>query len=96
MPTTVLAMVDSLRSRYPDRYLVLDSPSVLGSPDARILSEVADLVVLVAYMRGVGRASGLEAEGLGAGIIRVRDGSLTEITLFQSKDEALEEAGRFQ
>ncbi len=55
-----------------------------------------DRVVLVAYMRGVGRASGLEAEGLGASIIRVRDGSLTEITLFQSKDEALEEAGRFQ
>ena len=26
----------------------LDSPSVLGSPDARILSELADLVVLVA------------------------------------------------
>ena len=42
------AMMDSLRSRYPDRYLVLDSPSVLGSPDARILSELADLVVLVA------------------------------------------------
>ncbi|WP_448657262.1 polysaccharide biosynthesis protein [Pseudoxanthomonas mexicana] len=42
------AMMDSLRSRYPDRYLILDSPSVLGSPDARILSELADLVVLVA------------------------------------------------
>ena len=42
------AMVDSLRSRYPDRYLILDSPSVLGSPDARILSELADIVVLVA------------------------------------------------
>lgn len=42
------ALVDSLRSRYPDRYLILDSPSVLGSPDARILSELADLVVLVA------------------------------------------------
>jgi len=42
------AMVDSMRSRYPDRYLILDSPSVLGSPDARILSELADLVVLVA------------------------------------------------
>ena len=41
-------LVDSLRSRYPDRYLILDSPSVLGSPDARILSELADLVVLVA------------------------------------------------
>lgn len=42
------AMIDSLRSRYPDRYLILDSPSVLGSPDARILSELADMVVLVA------------------------------------------------
>lgn len=42
------AMIDSLRSRYPDRYLILDSPSVLGSPDARILSELADLIVLVA------------------------------------------------
>jgi Mrp family chromosome partitioning ATPase len=42
------AMIDSLRSRYPDRYIILDSPSVLGSPDARILSELADLVVLVA------------------------------------------------
>ncbi len=42
------AMMDSLRSRYTDRYLILDSPSVLGSPDARILSELADLVVLVA------------------------------------------------
>lgn len=42
------AMVDSLRSRYPDRYLVLDGPPVLGSPDARILSGLADQVVLVA------------------------------------------------
>ncbi len=42
------ALVDSLRSRYPDRYLILDSPSVLGSPDARILSELVDMVVLVA------------------------------------------------
>jgi protein-tyrosine kinase len=42
------AMIDSVRSRYSDRYIVLDSPSVLGSPDARILSELADLVVLVA------------------------------------------------
>jgi Mrp family chromosome partitioning ATPase len=42
------AMVDSLRSRYSDRYIILDSPSVLGSPDARILSELADMVVLVA------------------------------------------------
>lgn len=42
------AMIDSVRSRYSDRYIILDSPSVLGSPDARILSELADMVVLVA------------------------------------------------
>src|SRR5690606_14486523 len=42
------AMVDSLRSRYPDRYLFLDGPAVKGSPDARILAELADFVVLVA------------------------------------------------
>lgn len=41
-------MVDSLRSRYLDRYLVLDAPAVKGSPDARILSDLADFVVVVA------------------------------------------------
>ncbi|MDQ3289167.1 MAG: polysaccharide biosynthesis protein [Pseudomonadota bacterium] len=47
-------MLDSLRSRYPDRYLFLDSPPVRGAPDARILSDLADVVVLVA---GYGRDS---------------------------------------
>lgn len=42
------AMIDSLRARHADRYLILDGPPVEGSPDARILSELADLVVLVA------------------------------------------------
>jgi len=46
------AVIDSLRCRYPDRYIFLDGPSVKGSPDARILSELADFVVLVA---GYGR-----------------------------------------
>jgi Mrp family chromosome partitioning ATPase len=41
------ATIDSLRSRYPDRYLFLDGPTVKGSPDARILAELADFVVLV-------------------------------------------------
>ncbi len=41
------AMLDSLRSRYSDRYLFLDGPAVKGSPDARILAELADFVVLV-------------------------------------------------
>lgn len=41
-------LVDSLRGSHANRYLVLDSPPVLKSPDARILSDLADLVVLVA------------------------------------------------
>ena len=45
-------LLDSLRSAYADRYIFLDSPPVLGSPDARILSDLADVVVLVA---GYGR-----------------------------------------
>ena len=46
------AVIDSLRCRYSDRYLFLDGPAVKGSPDARILSDLADFVVLVA---GYGR-----------------------------------------
>jgi Mrp family chromosome partitioning ATPase len=42
------SLVDSLRSTHSNRYLVLDGPPVLKSPDARILSDLADLVVLVA------------------------------------------------
>ncbi|WP_233842639.1 polysaccharide biosynthesis protein [Dyella sp. 2HG41-7] len=41
------AMLDSLRCRYTDRYLFLDGPAIKGSPDARILSDVADFVVVV-------------------------------------------------
>jgi protein-tyrosine kinase len=46
------AVVDSLRCRYPDRYIFLDGPAIKGSPDARILSDLADFVVIVA---GYGR-----------------------------------------
>ena len=46
------AVIDSLRCRYPDRYIFLDGPAIKGSPDARILSDLADFVVVVA---GYGR-----------------------------------------
>jgi Mrp family chromosome partitioning ATPase len=46
------AALDLLRSRYHDRYIFLDGPTVTGSPDARILADLADFVVLVA---GYGR-----------------------------------------
>ncbi len=41
------AVLDSLRSRYADRYLFIDSPAVKGAPDARILADLADFIVLV-------------------------------------------------
>ena len=40
-------MIDSLRAGADTRYLVLDSPPVLGAPDARILGGLVDFVVLV-------------------------------------------------
>ena len=46
--TRMHLLVDTLRGADPFRHLVLDSPAVLGSPDARILSELVDFVVLVA------------------------------------------------
>lgn len=46
--TRMRVMIDSLRGTHPNRYLILDSPPVLNSPDARILSELADLIVVVA------------------------------------------------
>lgn len=46
------AVVDSLRSRYDDRYIFLDGPAAKDAPDARILADLADFVVLVA---GYGR-----------------------------------------
>jgi len=46
------AVIDSLRCRYLDRYLFLDGPAIKGSPDARILSDLVDFVVVVA---GYGR-----------------------------------------
>ncbi len=41
-------LLDSLRSGQPGRYMVLDAPPVRGAPDARILADLADVVVLVA------------------------------------------------
>lgn len=49
--------LDALRNRYPDRYIFLDGPAAEGSPDARILSDLADFVVLVAgYGRDTAKA----------------------------------------
>lgn len=39
--------IDNLKTRYPDRYLILDAPPIGISAEARILTELSDLVVLV-------------------------------------------------
>jgi protein-tyrosine kinase len=45
-------LLDSIRSRHPNSYVFLDGPPVRGTPDARILADIADVVILVA---GYGR-----------------------------------------
>lgn len=62
--TRMRMMIDSLRGTHPNRYLVLDSPPVLNSPDARILSDLADLIVVVA---GYGQVTGEAIEKAAAG-----------------------------
>jgi Mrp family chromosome partitioning ATPase len=52
-------LIDSLRLRYADRYIFLDGPALKGAPDARILSDLADFVVVVAaYGRDTAAAIG--------------------------------------
>ncbi len=41
-------LIDALRDRYDDRYIFLDGPAAKGAPDARILADLADFIVLVA------------------------------------------------
>ena len=42
------ALIDELHGRYADRCIVIDAPPARGAPEARMLAERADLVVLVA------------------------------------------------
>ena len=52
-----------------------------------------DRVVLVAYMRGTGRASGVETEGRGAAVVSLQDERLAQITLYQTRGDALKAVG---
>ena len=36
-----------IKNRYPDRYIILDGPSLEDSADARILAELCDLATIV-------------------------------------------------
>lgn len=65
-------LLDLLRRR--PSYLVLDGPPVKGSPDARILSELADFVVLVAgygrdTMDGIAQTAALFNPAKFAGVV---------------------------
>ncbi len=41
------AFIQEVRSRYPDRFIFIDAPPILSSSEARILSDIADIVLLV-------------------------------------------------
>lgn len=43
----MLGFVNEIRERYSDRYIFIDAPPVSDSSEARILAEIADMVVLV-------------------------------------------------
>ena len=45
--TKTKRMLNSMSERYPDRYIVLDSPPILESADTHILSELCDYILLV-------------------------------------------------
>lgn len=61
-------LLDTLRSREPASHIFLDGPPVRGAPDARILADLADLVVLVAgYGRDTPAAIAEAASGFDPG-----------------------------
>lgn len=39
--------IDSIKSRYPDRFIVIDAPALTNSAEARILAELSDYVLMV-------------------------------------------------
>jgi protein-tyrosine kinase len=43
----MLHFIDEIRTRYADRYVFIDAPPVTESSEARILAEIADMVILV-------------------------------------------------
>lgn len=51
----------AVKRRYPDRYIIIDVPDILGSPDARILSELCDYTLLVIPRARVSESQALRA-----------------------------------
>ena len=68
------ALLQELKSRYEDRSVVIDAPPALGSPDARILGDQADLIVLVAaeanhFIETIRRAAAVFPANRFAGVV---------------------------
>ena len=53
----------------------------------------ANTVVVVARLAGRGRASGVDVVALGASVWTLREGMVTSLTLYQTREEALEAVG---
>ena len=54
-------LLEALKARYAERYVVLDAPAVTESADSRILAELADYVLLVVPYGKVSEAQILAA-----------------------------------
>ena len=52
-------LIDSVRRRYPERFIILDGPSMSDIADIRVLSELCDYVILVGRY---GRVTGTQIE----------------------------------
>jgi ketosteroid isomerase-like protein len=60
---------------------------------AEVIDVPPDTVVVVAYTRGRGRASGVEIAALGAVTWTLRDGQVTRATMYQTRGHALKAVG---
>jgi ketosteroid isomerase-like protein len=68
----------------------------MGGPaaDIREIAEVGDDGVLAVFvLRGRGRASGVDVEMTNAYLYRLREGKITRMDGYLSREEALEAAG---
>ncbi|MEA2202028.1 MAG: SnoaL-like domain [Solirubrobacteraceae bacterium] len=60
---------------------------------SEVIDAPPDAVVTVARAVARGPASGVEVDALGAGVWTVREGSITGLTVYQTRDDALRAAG---
>ncbi len=61
--------------------------------EAEVIDVPPDRVVTVGHLRGRGSVSGAQAEALGAAVWTLRRHQVTALTVYQTRDEALEAVG---